>query len=44
MNGNIIHDVAYLITGVIIWPICYAAGFIIGLYKAIRERIKNQKS
>lgn len=40
MNGNIIHDAAYLITGVIIWPVCYAAGFIIGLYKNVSERFK----
>lgn len=43
MNGNIIHDVAYLITGIIIWPFCYTSGFIIGLYRAVRERLKNQR-
>lgn len=35
MNGNIIHDVAYLVTGVIIWPICYVTGFIVGLFDLI---------
>ena len=35
MNGNFLHDVAYLITGVIIWPICYVSGFIFGLFKVI---------
>lgn len=44
MNGNLIHDAAYLITGVIIWPICYAAGFIIGLCKTIGERCKSAKA
>lgn len=43
MNGNIIHDAAYLITGIIIWPFCYASGFIIGLCKAIGERCKRSK-
>ena len=43
MNGNIIHDAAYLITGVIIWPICYASGFIIGLCRAVGERRKSSK-
>ena len=43
MNGNIIHDAAYLITGIIIWPFCYAAGFVIGLYRSIREHYKTSE-
>jgi hypothetical protein len=43
MNGNIFHDAAYLITGLIIWPICYASGFVIGLYRSIRERYKTSE-
>jgi len=33
MNGNLFHDIPYLLVGIIIWPFCYAAGFIVGLFK-----------
>lgn len=38
MNGDLIHDVVYLVTGAIIWPICCLAGFIVGLFDVVKKQ------
>lgn len=41
MNGNIIHDIAYITAGIVIFPIAYIAGLIMGLYDIITKRISR---
>ncbi len=35
MNGDFFHDAAYLITGIIIWPVACVAGFLVGIWKYV---------
>lgn len=42
LKGNLAHDIPYLAVGVIIWPVCYAAGFIIGLWRYVIRKDTKQ--